>query len=69
MERDKSDNRERNGKKCAHRPPDPGPEGERQEHRERVERQSMAQDGRRDELTLHGGERHEGGGRDDRRRE
>src|SRR6266478_6645508 len=67
MECDKSDNRERNGKKCAHRPPYPGPEGERQEHRKRIERQSMTQDGRRDELALDCGECHEGSRRGERK--
>src|SRR3954451_15646287 len=53
MQRDKSDHCKRNGQKRAHGAPDPGPERERQNNGERVEREAMAEHRRRDELALH----------------
>src|SRR5580692_7643724 len=49
--RDQEDDGERHGEKSPHRAPQPGPEGDRQQNHERIEREPAAQHGRRDELA------------------
>src|SRR5437773_1467108 len=53
---DQRDHRQRRGNKSTHRPPQPGPERQRQQHRERIEREPAPDDGRRDEMTFEEGQ-------------
>src|SRR5882757_8833550 len=48
----KRDDQERGGQEGAHRAPQPGPERQRDEHRERIQGEPPADDGGCDEMTF-----------------
>jgi hypothetical protein len=48
----KGHDQKRRGQEAAHRSPQPGPERERDEHRERVQLEPAADDGRGDEMAF-----------------
>src|SRR4029077_555025 len=61
-----ADDRKRRRKERNDQPPHPGPERERQEDEQRVERDAPADDSRRNEMTFHRGEEDKGKRRDER---
>ena len=61
---DEGHDQQRRGQEAAHRAPQPGPEGERHEHRERVQLEPAADDGRRDKMAFNKGNADKGQRRD-----
>src|SRR5579864_3438182 len=62
---DQGDDRQRHGEEGAERTPHPGPECQRQQHQQRVERQAPADDGRRDQMAFERGENNQADRPDD----
>src|SRR6478752_1588497 len=63
---DEADDRQRRRQERADRSPHPGPERQRQEDEQRVERDAPADDSGRNEMTFHRGEEDKGKRRDER---
>ena len=66
VDRDQRDDQQRHREEGADRPPQPRPEDQREEHRQRVQRQPLAHDRRGDEVPFQRGEGEKQQRRDDR---